>query len=531
MRGERSASRRAGRTVLVVVILAALRLILGAHVAAAAPLPSLPVPTPTLPSLPIATPPLPTPPLPTVSLPVPSLPLPLPSVTVGVPPVTTAGVPPLLPPPASAPPGGATQSPGDSAGAGSAQPVDTSVLGALLALLGTPAGVGVERPSLEHFDVSAVLAAGRVAPPAASNSRGGGPLAPVLFGLAVAVLLALLGVAVSRHQRRRLSRLRVAASASLLALTGLMTVAAAQSTWFAATPSGSSATTVVGHAGGRAAPTEVGARSPGSILFNRLVSYETQVAQTETQLQSPAAGEGAALLRDERALAVSLEATLQREYDFYAQTAQDPAQAAALLQAAASRSAAIRNAVTYDVEAVQAQLAQQAAVTRAAAQNETLSPDTGTPLATPSSSASTLTWPMAGVITQGFGPSEIAIEPAVTLAGITYPHFHTGIDIASTLGTPVRAAADGVVALAGAETDGLGHLVGYGNYVVVAHANNMITLYGHLEQVLVHPGQAVHVGDPIGLEGSTGNSTGPHVHFELRIHGVPTNPAPYVRPS
>jgi murein DD-endopeptidase MepM/ murein hydrolase activator NlpD len=58
----------------------------------------------------------------------------------------------------------------------------------------------------------------------------------------------------------------------------------------------------------------------------------------------------------------------------------------------------------------------------------------------------------------------------------------------------------------------------------------LVTLYGHLEQVLVHPGQAVHAGDPIGLEGSTGNSTGPHVHFELRIHGIPTDPTSYVQP-
>ena len=135
---------------------------------------------------------------------------------------------------------------------------------------------------------------------------------------------------------------------------------------------------------------------------------------------------------------------------------------------------------------------------------------------------------MSGVITQGFGPSGLAIEPAVTLAGITYPHFHTGLDIASVYGTPVAAAADGVVALAGAETDGQGHLVGYGNYVVIAHGGGVVTLYGHLERELVQPGQVVRAGTPIGLEGTSGNSTGPHVHFELRIRGVPTDPTGYL---
>jgi murein DD-endopeptidase MepM/ murein hydrolase activator NlpD len=138
---------------------------------------------------------------------------------------------------------------------------------------------------------------------------------------------------------------------------------------------------------------------------------------------------------------------------------------------------------------------------------------------------------MSGVITQGFGPSQIAIEPALSLAGISYRHFHTGIDIAAPFATPVLAAGNGVVALAGSETDGFGHLVGYGNYVVIAHGGGMITLYGHLDRILVQPGQPVQAGVPIGLEGSTGNSTGPHVHFELRVDGIPTDPRAYVAPA
>jgi murein DD-endopeptidase MepM/ murein hydrolase activator NlpD len=71
--------------------------------------------------------------------------------------------------------------------------------------------------------------------------------------------------------------------------------------------------------------------------------------------------------------------------------------------------------------------------------------------------------------------------------------------------------------------------VGYGNYIVIAHAGRMITLYGHLDQLLVHVGQVVHAGQVIGLEGSTGNSTGPHLHFELHVAGLLTDPAKYLR--
>jgi len=72
---------------------------------------------------------------------------------------------------------------------------------------------------------------------------------------------------------------------------------------------------------------------------------------------------------------------------------------------------------------------------------------------------------------------------------------------------------------------------GYGNYVVIAHSGGLDTLYGHLSTALVKPGQRVTQGQPIGLEGSSGNSTGPHVHFELRINQTPINPAPYLPPG
>ena len=138
-----------------------------------------------------------------------------------------------------------------------------------------------------------------------------------------------------------------------------------------------------------------------------------------------------------------------------------------------------------------------------------------------------LIWPLQqGTITQVFGPSTLPFEPP----GFGYPHFHTGVDIAYNQGTPILAADDGVVVAASASMLN-GQLVGYGNYVIVAHRNNFFSLYGHLLGFQVKAGDSVHQGQVIGYEGSTGNSTGPHVHFEYRYGGQPTNPLPYLPPN
>ena len=132
-----------------------------------------------------------------------------------------------------------------------------------------------------------------------------------------------------------------------------------------------------------------------------------------------------------------------------------------------------------------------------------------------------LSWPIAGaVITQPFGPSELLLEPPLG----PYPHFHTGIDLAARFGTPVTAAADGVV-VAVANTR-----VGYGNYVIVAHGGGIMTLYGHLLETDVNVGDHVARGHRLGLEGTSGLSTGPHLHFELRVNDQVTDPMPYLPP-
>ena len=98
---------------------------------------------------------------------------------------------------------------------------------------------------------------------------------------------------------------------------------------------------------------------------------------------------------------------------------------------------------------------------------------------------------------------------------------HNGIDIPGPIGTPIYATADGVVGRA--QRAG-----GYGNLVEIDHGNGMQTRYGHLSQINVQPGQRVRRGDVIALMGSTGRSTGSHLHYEVRIAGAPVNPEPFI---
>jgi murein DD-endopeptidase MepM/ murein hydrolase activator NlpD len=130
-----------------------------------------------------------------------------------------------------------------------------------------------------------------------------------------------------------------------------------------------------------------------------------------------------------------------------------------------------------------------------------------------------LSWPMNSfTITQPFGPTNVLLEPPFG----PYRHFHTGIDLAAALGAPVMAAADGLVVAVGHTASG------YGNFVVIAHGSGIETLYGHLLSTSVNVGDVVKRGQVIGLEGSTGFSTGPHLHFELRVQNQVIDPMPYL---
>lgn len=99
---------------------------------------------------------------------------------------------------------------------------------------------------------------------------------------------------------------------------------------------------------------------------------------------------------------------------------------------------------------------------------------------------------------------------------------HNGIDIPAPRGTPIYATADGIVGRAQV-------LGGYGNYVEIEHGNAIQTRYGHMTRFVVRSGQPVKQGDVIGYVGSTGRSTGNHLHYEVRIEGAPVNPMPFVQ--
>lgn len=133
--------------------------------------------------------------------------------------------------------------------------------------------------------------------------------------------------------------------------------------------------------------------------------------------------------------------------------------------------------------------------------------------------------PVGGFVTQAFGPTTVSFEPPFTYHGTAYPHFHSGIDIEAATGTPVGASAAGVVIQVG-HSDG--RPVGYGNYVLIEHEQGYATLYAHLDRVAVTVGQTVRQLELIGVVGSTGLSTGPHLHFEVRRFGEFEDPLPYL---
>jgi murein DD-endopeptidase MepM/ murein hydrolase activator NlpD len=123
-------------------------------------------------------------------------------------------------------------------------------------------------------------------------------------------------------------------------------------------------------------------------------------------------------------------------------------------------------------------------------------------------------WPVEGQITGSFGER---IDPFNGEGA-----FHSGVDISASVGAPVIAPADGTVAFA----DFLG---GYGRAIVIDHGHGITTRYGHLASFAVAAGQYIHRGDTVGYVGMSGRSTGPHLHYEVRINDIPVNPYKYLR--
>ena len=122
-------------------------------------------------------------------------------------------------------------------------------------------------------------------------------------------------------------------------------------------------------------------------------------------------------------------------------------------------------------------------------------------------------WPVNGVVRSSFGrrSDPFSGESAV----------HAGVDLSASVGTPVKVTADGVIQFVGPSGR-------YGRLVVVDHGGGLQTYYGHLSQFLVVPGQEVRRGETVALSGASGRVTGPHLHYEIRIHGTPVNPYNYL---
>jgi len=123
-------------------------------------------------------------------------------------------------------------------------------------------------------------------------------------------------------------------------------------------------------------------------------------------------------------------------------------------------------------------------------------------------------WPIEGRVASSFGEREDPINGEGA--------FHSGIDIDAPYGTPVRAAGDGDVS-----SESMG--TGYGREVVLDHGHDVSTVYAHLSAIAVLPGQHVIRGQVIGYVGESGRATGPHLHYEVRVHNVPVNPHKYLR--
>ena len=131
----------------------------------------------------------------------------------------------------------------------------------------------------------------------------------------------------------------------------------------------------------------------------------------------------------------------------------------------------------------------------------------------PVSGSGAMVWPVGGTVTSEFGWRTHPITGT--------QKFHSGIDIGADYGVPIAAAQSGTVEYAG-------WISGYGNAVIINHGGGVTTLYGHNESLAVSVGQQVSQGQTIAYCGSTGNSTGPHCHFEVRKNGEPVSPYGYL---
>jgi murein DD-endopeptidase MepM/ murein hydrolase activator NlpD len=239
-------------------------------------------------------------------------------------------------------------------------------------------------------------------------------------------------------------------------------------------------------------------------FLNRLGLQDQRIAGQVGEAKAKAAGERRATARTRRLTAatvavISARTDEARDVRDELASGRDALLAAHRLKASALADAReTREEYLAEVEGLEAQSAALGAQIQAAQSGQS---------STGAVSSAGLIWPVNGPVTSGFG--------------MRWGRMHTGIDIAVPAGTPVHASASGTVVYAG-------WMSGYGYLVAIDHGNGLATAYAHNSSLLVAVGQHVAQGDTISLSGSTGHSTGPHVHFEVRVNGVPVDPLLYL---
>ena len=265
----------------------------------------------------------------------------------------------------------------------------------------------------------------------------------------------------------------------------------------------------------------LGARNLQNMLDE--IDYLNRVADQDKQIVAQVAG-GRIRLRRARGHTVKMQASVAAETRVIAyRTAQQAALHDRLVSArdllSNTRDAKRKDlAATSEQEqqwteeanslaSASAQLATQIQSAQAAPTSPGQGSDGSPPPPASAPSSSGLIWPVSGPITSPFG--------------MRWGSLHPGLDIGAGMGTPIKAAAAGRVLVAG-------YNGGYGNLVVIDHGNGLATAYAHQSQIAVSVGQQVAQGQVIGYVGSTGFSTGPHLHFEVRVNGSPVDPMGYL---
>jgi murein DD-endopeptidase MepM/ murein hydrolase activator NlpD len=233
---------------------------------------------------------------------------------------------------------------------------------------------------------------------------------------------------------------------------------------------------------------------------DRRIAHDVQEAKEDAAAERQATVRTKALTTATVSVISARTAEARQLRDRLAARRDEVAAAQSLKQSALSDLGASRTHDLAEVESLAAESASLAAAIQSA-QSSAGSSGTGAP------SASGFIWPVNGPVVSGFG--------------MRWGRMHEGIDIAASSGTPIHAAAAGTVIHAG-------WLGGYGNLVVVDHGDGLSTAYAHASAILVGVGQHVSQGETLSLVGSTGNSTGPHLHFEVRVNGSAVDPLAYL---